>query len=195
MLTTTRKVLLTVVVVGLLGLAIRATFAAFSTTTANPGNSFASGSVSIGDNDGGAAMYGVSNQKPGDSTSRCINVTYTGSLDADVRLYTTSTIGSVGQYVDLTITPGTQASPSFPSCTGFTPDAGGAIFSGTLSGFAATHNGYATGLADRPGSATKWVTNDAVVYRFTVTLQAGAPSTAQGQSTGAHGFTWEARNQ
>ena len=110
--------------------------------------------------------------------------------------YTTSTIGSLGQYVDLTITPGTQASPTFPNCTGFTADSGGPLYSGTLANFATTKNTFANGVVDFPGtSATKWVTNDAVAYQITATLQSAAPDAAQGLTTNAHTFTWEARNQ
>ncbi len=191
------KVLLTVLCVGALGsLAAIGVFGAFSATTTNAGNTITAGSVTIGDNDAGAAMYSLTNAKPGESVSKCIKVTYTGSLDADVRIYTTSTIGSLGQYVDLTITPGTQASPSFPSCTGFTADSGGPLYTGTLASFGTTKGSYANGVSDYPGtSATKWVTNDAVVYQVTATLQSSAPEAAQGLTTGAHTFTWEARNQ
>jgi len=123
-------------------------------------------------------------------------VTYTGSIDADVHIYTTSTIGSLGQYVDLTITPGTQATSTFPSCTGFTPDSGGALYTGTLQNFGTAKGSYANGVVDNPGtSATKWVANDSVVYQVTATLQSSAPDVAQGLTTGAHTFTWEARNQ
>jgi hypothetical protein len=194
---TSTKVLLTVLCVGALGsLAAMGVFGAFSSTTTNAGNQITAGTVALGDNDAGAAMYNVTAAKPGDSVSKCIKVTYTGSLDADVHIYTTSTIGSLGQYVDLTITPGTQTSPSFPSCTGFTADSGGALYSGTLANFATTKGSYANGIADYPGTlATKWVTNDSVVYQFTATLQSSAPDAAQGLTTGAHTFTWEARNQ
>jgi camelysin-like metallo-endopeptidase len=192
------KFLLTFLLVGVLGgLAGLGVFGAFTSTTSNSNNSFASGTVVIGDNDANSALYSVSNAKPGTTTSGCIKLTYTGSLASDVRIYTTSTIGALGQYVDLSITPGTQTgSPAFPSCTGFTADSGGAIYSGTLQNFATTKNSYANGVVDYPGaSATSWVTNDAVVYQFTATLQSGAPDSAQGQTTGSHAFTWEARNQ
>ena len=191
------KILLTVLCVGALGsLAAMGVFGAFSATTTNAGNTITAGTVAIGDNDAGAAMYALTNAKPGESVSKCIKVTYTGSLDADVHLYTNSAIGSLGQYVELTITPGTQASPSFPSCTGFVADSGGAIYSGTLQNFGTTKNSYANGVVDYPGtSATKWVDNDSVVYQFTATLQSAAPEAAQGLTTGSHTFTWEARNQ
>lgn len=193
---TTTKVLLTALCVGALGsLAAMGVFGAFSATTTNAGNTITAGTVSIADNDAGAAMYSISNAKPGESVSKCIKVTYTGSLDADVHIYTNSSIGALGQYVELTITPGSQTTPSFPSCTGFVADSGGALYSGTLANFATTKNSYANGVVDYPGTGTKWATNESVVYQVTATLQSSAPEAAQGATTGAHTFTWEARNQ
>ncbi len=191
------KVLLTVLTLSSLGgLSALGVFGAFSSTTSSAANQFSSGTVTLGDNDLGASLYNVSNAKPGESVTKCIKVTYTGSLDADVHLYTPSSIGALGQYVDLTITPGSQAAPTFPDCSGFKADPGGSLFSGTLQSFAAARNSYANGLVDYPGvSASKWQTNDSVVYQFTATLQSSAPEAAQGLSTGAHTFTWEARSQ
>lgn len=191
------KVLTTVLCVGALGgLATMGVFGAFSSTTTNAGNQITAGSVTLTDNDAGAAMYALTAAEPGDSVSKCIKVTYTGNVNADVHIYTSSAIGSLGQYVDLTITPGTQASPTFPSCTGFTADSGGALYTGTLANFGTTKGSYANGVLDNPGTvATKWVANDSVVYQVTATLQAAAPDVAQGLTTGAHTFTWEARNQ
>ena len=193
-----RKVLLTLLVLGVIGtLVAYSAFSAFSSTTSNSGNSFAAGTVNIGDNDAGAAMYSVSNREPGDIVEKCIKVTYTGTLDADVKLYTASSIGSLGPYVNLTITPGTQAVSTFPDCTGFVAD-GGNLFNGTLSSFAAAHSSFANGLVDNPGGvATKWVTNDAVVYKFTLTLadDNSANGGSSALTTGSHAFSWEARNQ
>jgi predicted ribosomally synthesized peptide with SipW-like signal peptide len=169
------------------------TYSAFSATTTNSGNNITAGTVVLGDNALGAAMYNVSNQKPGDSFQQCIKVDYTGSLSSTVKLYTTSAIGSLGQYIDLQVRTG-SGSPTFPGCTGFTPDASD-IYSGTLANFATTYNSYANGLLDAgPGSNTSWVNGNSVVYRFTLTLQSTAPDTAQGATTGSHTFTWEARN-
>jgi hypothetical protein len=193
---TSTKVLLTALCVGALGsFAAMGVFGAFSSTTTNAGNTITAGTVAIADNDAGAAMYSITAAKPGESVSKCIKVTYTGSLDADVHIYTTSTIGSLGQYVELTITPGTQTTPSFPSCTGFVADSGGALYTGTLQNFGTTKNSYANGVVDYPGSTTKWATNDSVIYQVTATLQSSAPDAAQGLTTGSHTFTWEARNQ
>src|SRR6266540_7363745 len=98
-----RKLLLTVLVVamtvGVIGmLAGVGVLSAFSSTTSNDGNSFATGTVTIGDNDAGSAMYSVGNRKPNDSVQSCIKLTYTGTLAADVHLYTTSSFGALGQY-------------------------------------------------------------------------------------------------
>jgi predicted ribosomally synthesized peptide with SipW-like signal peptide len=191
------KILRTLAVLGVLAcIAAGGVFSAFSSQTDNPGNVVTAGTVALADNDTGSALYSITNAKPGDSQISCIKVTYTGSLDASVRLYTPSTIGALGPSVNLKIEPGTQASPSFPSCTGFNADGGGALIEGTLAEFATAHNSYANGVADNPGTvATKWVTNDAVVYRVTATLAASAPNSAQGQTTGSHILRWEAQNQ
>lgn len=190
-----RKFLLSALVVAVLGsIAAFGVFAAFSQTTVNSGNSFAAGTVTIGDNDAGSALYNVSNRKPGDSVTSCIRVTYSGTLASDVHLYTADPIGAIGPYVNLTIDAGTQPAAAFPSCTGFTADAGGPIFNGTLAGFAAARNSYANGVVDYPGTvATSWSPGDAVVYRFTVSLQDN--NSAAGLASGTHAFTWEARNQ
>ena len=167
-----------------------ATFGAFSSTTTNPGNSFAAGTVTIGDNDGGSALYNLSNQKPGVQTDKCVRVTYTGSLDSTVKLYA-SAVTAGGQYVDLAITSGTGTQTN---CSDFTADvSGSSVYSGTLKNFADTYTSYANGLGDNPLSATKWVTNDAVTYRFRVDVQDN--NAAQGATTGTHSFTWEAQNQ
>ncbi len=191
-----RKMLLTLLVIGVVGtMAGIGTFSAFSSTTSNTGNSFAAGTVYISDNDAGSVLYSVSNQKPLDTVQSCIQITYSGTLPANVRLYTPSSINAVGQYLTLSIDKGTGAG-AFPSCAGFTSEAN--IYSGTLSNFAASNNSYATGISTFPGVQTQWNQNDVLVYRFTVTLQdnnlanggAGGPL-----STGLHSFTWEAQNQ
>lgn len=190
------KILRSLGVVAAVGsLAAFGVFSAFTSQTDNPGNSVTAGTVALADNDSGVALYSVSDAKPGDSTAACIQVTYSGSLDSDVKLYTPSTIGALGPHVDLTIEPGTQTTVAFPNCDGFTADAGDAIFTGTLSDFATTHNSWANGLADNPGATSAWTTSDAVVYRVTAAVDSAAPDSAQGDSTDSHILRWEAQNQ
>ena len=195
----TRKSLVTLLVLGVVGtLAGVGTFSAFSSTTDNTGNTYAAGTVFLADNDASAAMYTVNTQRPGQVTERCIRLTYTGSLAADVKLYTGSTVNALGTYVDLSIDKRTMpVGTAFPDCTGFTADAGGPIFGSTLSNFTTTKNSYTTGILAFPGATSSWAQNDTVVYRFTLTLQDNnaANGGAAALTTGAHGFIWEARNQ
>lgn len=188
------KIVRSLAVVGVVGsLAAFGVFAAFSGQTENPGNSVTAGTVEISDNDGDTALYSMANAAPSDSTTSCIQVTYSGSLPADVALYTTDTISALGAEVTLDIEAGTQE-PFAVDCTGFTADTGGSLFSGTLSSFATTHDSYVNGLSDYPGdAATEWTTGDDVVYRVTATLNENA--TLEAGTTGTHALTWEAQNQ
>ncbi|HEY2055260.1 MAG TPA: hypothetical protein VGH14_15110 [Solirubrobacterales bacterium] len=191
------KVLRTLLVLGIVAcIAGAGVFSAFSSQTDNPGNIITAGTVKLEDNDGGTALYSLTAAKPGDTKTSCIKVTYVGSLPATVKLFTPSTIGELGPFVNLKIEAGTQATSTFPSCTGFTPAASGAtVYEGTLSAFATEHNSFATGTTTNPPSATKWETNNSVVYQITATLSASAPEAAQGKTTGAHTIRWEAQNQ
>ena len=192
----TKNLLRSLLLIGAAGaLAAFGTFSAFSATTKSENNEITVGTVEIGDNDSNGAMYSVPLAKPGQTEVRCIRVTYTGTLGSDVKLYTPSTIDSLGTHVNLKIEAGTETNSSFATCQGdFTADAGGPLYNNTLANFAATHNSWANGLADNPGTvATKWSLNDSVVYRVTVTV-ADDPA-AEGLTTGAHEFRWEARNQ
>jgi len=188
-----RKVLVTLLVVGACGaMAGIGTYAAFSSTTSNTGNSFASGTVTISDNDSGGAMLSLSNAKPGDSSASCITVTYGGSLSANVKLYG-STTGSLGSYLTLTVTQGTGAVGFGPTCSGFTPDGSGSqIYNGTLSNFSSNYTNFSTGLSLTNASAsTTWTNGNTRVYKFQVTLV--NDNNAQGLS-GTASFTWEAQN-
>ena len=168
------------------------TFSAFSSTTENPGNQIDTGTVALSDNDTNTALYDVSNSGPGAIVDRCITVTYTGDMNSDVKLYLPETVTPLGQYVNLTITPGTDLSPSFGDCTGFAPDPA-ALYSNTLAAFRAAHNSWANGLVDDPEGKSEWSQGDTVTYRFQLTVQ--DDNNAQGKATGTHRLVWEARNQ
>jgi Camelysin metallo-endopeptidase len=191
-----RKLALTMLVLGLVSAAASyGVYSSFTATTGNASNSFAAGSVAISDNDSSTAMLALTNAKPGDSDTSCIKITYTGSLDAGVRLYG-SISGSLASYLTLTVTRGTDSSPSFDSCTNFTADGtnylglgNGVIYQGSLASYPAN---YAAGIVD-PKTATPetWTTNEAHSYKFTITLD---DNNAAQSLTGSASFTWEARN-
>lgn len=204
-----RKLLQSLLVLGVVGtLAGAGAFSAFSSTTANDGNGFRAGTVNLTDNDAGAVLYNVGTTlpgaKPGDSASKCIKVTYNGTLPANVALYTTSAAsGALDPYLNMTVQVGTQATSTFADCTGFT-QVGSDLYSGTTSGFFAK-NSFANGstLNNAAGSAT-WSSGNAVVVRVSVSLadnnganQGNAPGYVAGTlgyASGLDNFTWEARN-
>ncbi len=85
---TRTKIAISTMLVGLLGsLAALGIFGEFSATTQNAGNELTSGTVAISNNSAGQAMFNVAGATPGDSWTRCIKVTYTGGLPADVHAY------------------------------------------------------------------------------------------------------------
>ena len=192
-----RKLLGSAVVLGLIGVVAGVgTFSAFTATTANAGNTFAAGTVVLGDNDSNGAIFTMSGLKPGSTDSGCIEVAYTGTLASTVRLYGTTGGTGLAPYINLKVTRGTIASPTFDSCTGFSEDAtdyisagAGVIYNGTLDGYA---DSYAAGLVDPlAGSPESWSTNEKHVYKFEVTVADN--NSAQGL-TATQTFTWEARN-
>src|SRR6201992_1541707 len=132
------KVLRTLLVLGIVAcIAGAGVFSAFSSSTDNPGNIVTAGTVVLEDNDGGTALYALTAAKPGESKSSCIKVTYKGSLPATVKLFTPSTIGELGPFVNLKVEAGTQTTSTFPTCTEFTPLATGpTLYEGTLAAFA-----------------------------------------------------------
>jgi predicted ribosomally synthesized peptide with SipW-like signal peptide len=191
------KVVRTLLLLGIVAcIAGAGVFSAFSSQTENSGNVITAGTVALEDNDGGSALYAMTAAKPGESKVSCIKVIYKGSLPATVKVFTPSTIGELGTSVNLKVEAGTQTTSTFPSCTEFTPATSGAtVYEGTLAAFATEHSSFANGITTNPASATKWETNNSVVYRFTATLSATAPESAQGKTTGSHVFRWEAQNQ
>lgn len=155
---------------------------AFKANTQDTGNSFATGTISLTDDDSGTAMFAPATITPSTPAVGCISVTYGGSASATVKLY--ATIGgtsSLHQYVTLKIEEGTGGSSS--SCTGFS--ATSTLVTTTLNSWTATT--WAAGLSSwaPSGSATR-------TYRFTASLAAGTPANQQGLSVTILP-TWEAR--
>ena len=188
--TRTRKTLWSVVVlVAIGGLAAFGAFSAFSDTTSNSGNQFATGTVAIGDN-ATSPLYDVSDAKPGTpSPDHCIQITYSGSMPATVKVYRSAFSGgstpNLSSYVNLTVTKGTG---SAEDCSDFV--AGTDVYTGTLSSFGAD---WSSGLAlTNGGGNAAWGQNDTVTYRFSA--EVADDNAALGLSTGTHSFTWEARN-
>jgi predicted ribosomally synthesized peptide with SipW-like signal peptide len=190
--TTATKLSVVAIALALLGLLGGAgTWAAFAARTSSGANSLASGTVAIGDNDAGSALFSLTGLTPS-TTDRCILVTYGGSLAASVRLYGTTGGTGLDSYLTLTVTRGSGLSGAAGSCTGFVADATnysglgpGILYSGTLAGFPDT---YGAGLVDPTAG---WASGEAHAYKLSVTLP--NDNNAAGKNA-SQDFTWEARN-
>jgi hypothetical protein len=167
-------------------LVVASSQAAFNANTTNGSNSWSSGSVAIADDDSDSVLFNVTGMKPGDTATKCVNVTYTGSLTADVKLYGSIAGTGLSTYLTTAIDIGTGAAGgSSASCTGFSSSS--SLFSGTLASFGSTYTNFTTGLGSFAG-ATNPTTKS---YRFTVTLQ---DDNAAQSKTATATFTWEAQN-
>ncbi len=181
--TTKSRLLASTAVLGVLAAAMSAVvFSAFSATTENAGNSFATGSITLTDNDSGSALFNVSGADANDTYTRCIKVTYasTGSVNASVKLYGTTGGTGLDAYLDVAITRGTGDAADCSDFAGAT-----SIYSGTLQAFP---DNYAGGTNDTDAS---WSNGETATYRVAVTVQDN--NAAQGL-TATQTFTWEARS-
>lgn len=176
------------------GLATYGTFSAFSATTQNDNNQIAAGTVAIGESLGGGFLYSVSNAGPGVLNEKCVVVTYSGTLDSDVRLYipTAPTTRTLDQYVNLTIDAGTPDADPEAGCADFdgTPTN---VYTGTLKAFIDSETNFTNGTPVTPEGESFWSQNDRVAFRFRVSV-ADNPAAA-GLSVSPHTFRWEAQNR
>jgi hypothetical protein len=175
------------------GLVWSATSAAFTGYSTNPGNTFATGTISLGDDDSNGALFSVSGLAPGDTASRCLRVTYTGNTRSDVRFYTTAATssGSLGGYLNLVVSEGGAGTYANTTCSDWTT--GTQVYSGTFSGFAAAKTDFTSGVYNSSDRWSPVASGQYRVYKFDYTLQLTAPNSTQNTSAGI-GFTWEAQS-
>ena len=191
---TRRRMLFVALVLLVLPKGTTATWAGFSAAATNGANGLGTGTVVVSDDiDGSASLFDLSGMLPEATATKCINVSFAGSLDSVLKLYATATGTSLATYLDLTIERSTGAAGgSTGSCTGF--DSGSAVTlwssaNGTLADFLAAKTSFAAGVdswAVTGGGAT-----DTASYRFTVTLQ--DDDNAQNK-TSVVTLVWEAQN-
>jgi hypothetical protein len=179
-----RTALVASLVAGVLGsgmLVWGSSHALFSGKAMTPANSWAAGTVSISDDDTGTALFTVSGIMPGDSGVKCINVTYTGTVAAGVRLHAALTGTGLGPYVDLTVEQGTGG--TFASCTSFAAEVS---TTGTMAAFAAARTNYASGF----GTWAPTAGGQSRSYRITWAMR---PDNGGINKTANLALTWEAQ--
>lgn len=182
----------TPVAVLLAGLMVwQGTNAAFSADTRNIGNNWATGSVTLTDDDAGVAMFSVQNVVPGQSGSKCIVVTGTPTVPSTVKTYVQS-MQADGLENNVFVSMQQGSGGSFGDCTGFVA-AGDTAPSMTLV-TAATYNSFANGVLPwslSAGSSSK-------TYKISWTFDTGALDQVgidalQGKSASIN-IEWELQN-
>ncbi|MFW0774322.1 hypothetical protein ACLRGI_14250 [Paenarthrobacter nitroguajacolicus] len=118
--------------------------AAFTATTRNSGSAWSTGSVTLTDDDLGAAAFTVENIVPGQTGQKCIVVTSNANVAGEVRAYTQNLIADRGleDRIFFDLEQGTGG--SFNDCTGFTPIAN-TVPELPISTLAAQNRDFATG--------------------------------------------------
>ncbi len=162
--TVVRPLLATVAVIAAAAAMIIGGFAAFTASTSNTGNSFAAGTLTFSDNDGGTALITVSNLKPGDFMTRQIVVTNDGSLDANVAA-TLVTSGDLAPVLDVTVEEGVNEP----------------FGAGTLASAGTLNASY----DETNGTPNPWLAGASKTYDIVYTVQSGAGNTYQGDTATA----------
>jgi hypothetical protein len=169
--------------------------AAFSATTDNTNDAWATGNLALTNNGGGtvysgttAALFTESNLKPGDTGAKCITVQSSGSLPGSLKLYRGAITGTnsaaLSAVLDVTVDAVAVAAATNvqANCTGYTGGTSGVVFNGTLSGMPSTY-AAAAGTAVAGGTQR-------VVYRIGWTINTSAGNSVQSSSAQAN-LTWE----
>jgi hypothetical protein len=173
-------------------------YAAFSATTVDTNNAWASGSLALTNNGGGAvysastsATFGGTNLKPGSTGTTCLTVKSIGTSAGTLAMYESSLADSspsLGAQIQLTITEGVPATDVQSNCTGF-PVAGLTTVATNqpLSTFPTT---FATATGTTPVATGTVLEAYKVVWNF-VTTGTNPGDTALMGKTVTAGFTWE----
>jgi hypothetical protein len=169
--------------------------AAFSATTDNSNDAWATGSLALTNNGGGttysgttAALFTEANLKPGDTGAKCITVQSGGTLPGSLKLYRGTVSGTnsaaLAAVLDVTVDAvAVGASTNVQAnCTGYTGGSAGAVFNGTLNAMPSTY-AAAAGTAVAGGTQR-------VVYRIGWTVNSGAGNSVQSSSAQAN-LIWE----
>lgn len=183
----------------LCGLATYGILGAFTAETVNSGNRLSSATLELTSSNDATTepVYFAENAVPGDPADTehsCVEITYTGTVPAEVRMYgeTISTGSGLAPGVMLRITEGEGGVGS--SCQGFVPDGQpGDVFGGSsgesLQEIRNFNGDYVTGF-----QLGTWNPGDSHVFRFESWLSESVdPITAQGSDAGNQSFVWEAR--
>lgn len=183
----------TVVMLVLSSLGWGTAYSAWRATTASATNSWTTGTVSFGANSPATTMFSVTGAKPGSFDTRCVKVTYQGSLTGRVRLYVAPggvTGTGLANHLTLQINQGTGNNGD---CSDFVTT--GNVYNATgltdttktIATFASASSTFATGVSGWDNVAT----NATRTFQFKWRLQ---NDNADVSKTAGVTFTWEAQS-
>ena len=152
----------------------------FTAQTANPSNTFSSGTLSMSNSKDGAAVLTASNMKPGDVSTGTVDIGNTGSVAGTFSLSRSALNDSDGANpmsgkLNVLVEDCGDFSAGTPTCVAGDPD----VYSGTLAGMTSSY-----GLGS-------YAANEKHTYKFTVTFDSSAGNAYQGDSSTAT-FQWDA---
>ncbi|HSN05715.1 MAG TPA: hypothetical protein VLV82_00075 [Candidatus Angelobacter sp.] len=183
-------------------------YAAFSATTTNQADAWTTGSLVLANNGGvgtvysgsTAALFSLSNLRPGDSGARCITVDSGGSLAGTLKLYTGTVTNTnvanpssnLSSKLGLVVTAATLATGDTVDATCVAgsgtvafPGVATAVYSGTLSGLGTSYAASAgAGMSVAGGAGHR------VAYRISWSVDPTVDNTYQSASTTAD-LVWE----
>lgn len=166
--TTRRRVLVTVAGVLTAGALAVGSGASFTAQTQNAANHAEAGTLTQANSLAGASIYNLSNMKPGDTVNGKVTVTNSGTLGASLKLTEGNVVNGFSQPTKLRMTVTDVTVPASPVVVADN------IAYGTL------------GTVD----LGQWAAGEARTYVFSVTLDASADNTNQGDMADA-GYTWD----
>lgn len=139
----------------------------FSSQTANPNSIVASGTLTQSNSKTGAAVFNISNIKPGDVVGGEVTITNTGSLPA---------VMSVTESAFSSTFSATAGSPATPTLNLVVTEGSTEVYNGAFGSMATKALGtFAAGQAK--------------TYKFTLTFNQGAGNSDQGKTASAT-YTW-----
>jgi spore coat-associated protein N len=153
----------------------------FTATSANPTNTFSTGTLSISNTKAGAAVLTASNMKPGDpAATGQVDIGNSGTLSgaftlSRTGLTNTDGVNPLSAKLNLTIVDCGDFSSGTPTCAGGDP----VVYSGTVAGMSS-----AVDLGT-------WTGGEKHRYEFSVDVDTSAGNVYQGDSSQVE-FTWNA---
>ncbi|MES2170454.1 MAG: hypothetical protein V4479_06995 [Actinomycetota bacterium] len=163
--------------------------AAFTAQTANVGNNWSTGSVTLSNDSAGVAAFQVQNVTPGQTGTRCLKVTSTSTVPGTVKTYI-ARLGAQGLENNILVSTQIGTGGSFADCTGFVSTAG--LPSVSLSTAAVTYSNYSTGVLpwSTTGTAGESMTYKVTWIFDTTGLSQSAIDALQGKSVSVD-VVWE----